>query len=354
MEKYLKYHIEDIVQDLYFRKWVLGKLPKENLNWENWLIKNPEKQAIIEEAKSLVIASQIEEIEMPTNIIQQNINEILNHIVTPTNPFYQQNWFRAVAVVLILFTVGLVLEKKISIVSLFKLEKTIPTQATETENNGIMPLNLTLGDGSKVSLKKGSKLEVSTDFGEQTRTVFLTGEAFFEVQKDPQHPFLVYAGGIVTKVLGTSFNIRAYNGENNIKVAVRTGHVTVYREEKVGVKNITHPEQILLTPNQQVVFEKKEEKLVKTLVEKPIIILPSIEKKSFEYDETPITKVLTQLENAYGVKIIFDTDLLANCNLTASFSNEPLFDKMDIICETIYARYEIADGQIVIYAKGCK
>jgi transmembrane sensor len=90
------------------------------------------------------------------------------------------------------------------------------------------------------------------------------------------------------------------------------------------------------------------------LVEKPIIIVPSIEKKSFEYDETPITKVLTQLENAYGVKIIFDADLLANCNLTASFSNEPLFDKMDIICETIHARYEIADGQIVIYAKGCK
>ena len=85
------------------------------------------------------------------------------------------------------------------------------------------------------------------------------------------------------KVLGTSFNIRAYNGENNIKVAVRTGHVTVYREEKVGLKNISHPEQIFLTPNQQVVFEKKEENLVKTLVEKPIIILPSIEKKSFEY-----------------------------------------------------------------------
>jgi transmembrane sensor len=353
MEKYRKYHIEDIVQDLYFRKWVLGKLPKENLDWENWLNKNPEKQAIIEEAKSLVIASQIEEIEMPNDIIQQNINEILNYIKTPTNPYYLQNWFRAAAVVLILFTVGLVLEKT-SIISFFKVEKTILTQATETENNGIKPLNLTLSDGSKVSLKKGSKLEVSTDFGEQTRTVFLTGEAFFEVQKDPQHPFLVYAGGIVTKVLGTSFNIRAYNGENNIKVAVRTGHVTVYREEKVGVKNITHPEQILLTPNQQVVFEKKEEKLVKTLVEKPIIILPSIEKKSFEYDETPITKVLAQLENAYGVKIIFDADLLANCNLTASFSNEPLFDKMDIICETIYARYEIADGQIVIYAKGCK
>lgn len=352
MEKYRKYHIEDFVQDLYFRKWVLGKLPQENLNWENWLNKYPEKQTIIDEAKSLVIASQIEEIEIPIYKIQQGINKVLSQTESPVVLFYQQNWFRAAATIVLLFTVGFVL-KKSKITSFFNTENRL-TQVTETENNGIEPLNLTLSDGSKVTLKKGSKLAVSIDFGEQTRTVFLTGEAFFDVQKDPQHPFLVYAGGVVTKVLGTSFNIRAYKGETNTKVAVRTGHVTVYQEEKVGIKNNMHPEQILLTPNQQVVFEKKEEKLVKMLVEKPIIIVPNIEKKSFEYDETPIPKVLTQLENAYGVKIIFDADLLANCNLTASFSNEPLFDKMDIICETIHARYEIADGQIVIYARGCK
>ena len=71
-------------------------------------------------------------------------------------------------------------------------------------------------------------------------------------------------------------------------------------------------------------------------------------------DTRPIVKVLGQLETAFGVKIIYDADILTQCNLTASLSEEPLFDKIAIICETIQARYEIADGQIVIYAKGCK
>lgn len=90
------------------------------------------------------------------------------------------------------------------------------------------------------------------------------------------------------------------------------------------------------------------------MVNDPIVLLLDSETNNFEYEETPITQVLNQLEKAYGVKIIFDAELLANCNLTASFSKKPLFDKMDIICETIQAHYKIADGQIVIYSKGCK
>jgi transmembrane sensor len=352
MEKYRKYHIEDFVQDLYFRKWVLGKLPKENLHWENWLNKNPEKQTLIDEAKSLVIASQVEEIETNSVEIQQGIDAVLFRTQPKTKKLYQQTWLRIAASVILIASFVLFLYKSETLTQNYR--KNILTKATETENNSTQSMSLKLSDGSIVTLKKGSKLQVADDFGVQNRSVFLTGEAFFEVTKDPQRPFLVYAGGIVTKVLGTSFNVRAYNNETKTLVAVRTGRVTVYQEEKTNFRNQVHPEQILLTPNQQVVFEKKVEKLVKTLVEKPVILLPNTQSNTFDYDETPIPEVLNQLEKAYGVKIVFDADLLANCNLTATFGNEPLFDKMSIICETIQARYEIADGQIVIYAKGCR
>lgn len=352
MNKIDKYQLEDFIQDLFFRKWVLGKLPPENQFWENWLKKNPEKRILVEEAKSLVIASQIEEIAIPELQIQQGIETILFRTKPKSKKLFEQTWLRIAASIALVLSIAWLYNK--SNFSAQNTQKLALSKATETENNSSQPLSLKLSDGTTVTLKKGSKLQVSTDFGLQNRTVFLTGEAFFEVKKDPQHPFLVYAGGIVTKVLGTSFNIRAYHNEAKTLVAVRTGRVTVYQEEKTNLKNQVHPEQILLTPNQQVVFEKKEEKLVKTLVEKPVILLPLTENNNFEYDETPIPKVLNQLEKAYGVKIVFDTDLLANCNLTASFGNEPLYDKMEIICETIQARYEIADGQIVIYAKGCR
>jgi ferric-dicitrate binding protein FerR (iron transport regulator) len=94
----------------------------------------------------------------------------------------------------------------------------------------------------------------------------------------------VYAGGIVTKVLGTSFTIRAYQNESKTSVAVKTGHVTVYQEKSIKQNN--HPDQILLTPNQEAVFEKTVNKIVKTVVSKPIFLVNTAEIPNFEYNET--------------------------------------------------------------------
>ncbi|MEI7583565.1 FecR family protein [Runella sp.] len=351
MNKLEKYQIEDFVQDLYFRKWVLKKLSSKDCFWENWLEQHPNKKMLLEEAKSLVIASQIEEKTIPTQQIQQGIQAILNRTESKQQRLFEQTWFKIAASIVLIMAFTFLYQK--SFFSVPNGEYLVLSKTTETENNSLQPLSTKLSDGSVVTLKKGSKLQVSTDFGVQTRTVFLTGEAFFEVQKDPQRPFIVYAGGIVTKVLGTSFTIRAYKDETKTLVAVRTGRVTVYQQ--AGTNDIEHLGQMLLVPNQQVVFEKTEEKLVKTLVEKPILLFPNSENSQFEYDETPISKVLTQIEEAYGVKITFDADLLAHCNLTAVFQNqETLYEKIEVICETIQARYEVVDGQIVIYAKGCK
>jgi transmembrane sensor len=353
MKNINKYQLEDFVQDLHFRKWVLGRLSEENHFWEDWLADHPEKKALVEEARSLVVATEIEEINIPESKVREGIDHILFQTAAAPARWYQLTWVRVAASVTVFLVMALILGRK-EIKTAISDEKPVLSQSTETENNGKEPLSLKLSDGTVVTLKTGSKLQVAKDFGRQTRTVNLTGEAFFEVQKDPQHPFLVYAGGVVTKVLGTSFNVRAYHREASTSVAVRTGQVTVYQQEKADVKNNHHPEQILLTPNQKAVFEKERGKLVKTLVEKPVILSVIPENKNFDFNETPIPVVFTQLQQAYGVKIVFDSELLDKCNLTATFGNEPLYDKIDIICETIQARYEIADGQIVIYARGCK
>lgn len=351
MKNINKYQLEDFVQDLHFRKWVLGRLPEENHFWEDWLAEHPGKKAMVEEARSLVIASEIEEISIPEAVVREGIGNILLQTSRPA--WYRLAWVRVAASVAVFLALAWLFNRNVT-KSGTGAEKQMLSQSTETENNGKEPLSLTLSDGTLVTLKTGSRLQVARDFGHQTRTVHLTGEAFFEVKKDPQHPFLVYAGGVVTKVLGTSFNVRAYRQETSTSVAVRTGQVTVYQHEKAGRKNNRHPEQILLTPNQKAVFEKEREKLVKTLVEKPVILTGFTGKNLFDFHETPIPEVFTQLQQAYGVRIVFDSELLEKCNLTATFGNEPLYDKIDIICETIQARYEIADGQIVIYARGCK
>lgn len=342
-----KYTLEDFVQDLSFRRWASGKYLLEDCIWDEWLEQNPEKRMMVEEAKSLVIASQIEEIAIPNPNIDREIQQIL--LKTKKKPVYQALWFKVAASVAIVLGLALFYFSQTE----DEIQKPAIVMSSETDNKSSEPLTLKLSDGSMVTLKKGSRLQVAVNFGVENRTVYLTGEAFFNIQKDTQRPFLVYAGGIVTKVLGTSFSIRAYNNETKTSVQVKSGHVTVYRQERA--ENGQSPNQMLLTPNQQVIFERNEEKLIKTLVDKPIILVHSEKTIQFEYDETPISKVFMELEKVYGVKIIFDNDLLDKCAFTAVFTGkEPLLEKIGIICETIQARYEIVDGQIVIYAKGCR
>ncbi len=346
MNSFDNYQLEDFIQDLSFRRWVQGKLSAQNKIWENWILRNPGKSSLVEEARSLVLASQIEEIAVSELAVRQGIEKILKS--TGQKHSYRKAYLWtgiAASVILVLSLYGLVKPQAGNPLS--EGDKDI----VKTENNGAAPLNLQLSDGSTVILKKGSRLQVSNDFNKSSRTVYLSGEAFFEVEKNPQRPFIVHAGGIVTKVLGTSFNVRAYEGESKTLVAVHTGRVTVYQDQAEDRLTKTYPEQIVLTPNQQVVFEKTQEKLVKTLIKAPVIL---VEKVQSIYEEVAITRVFADLEDAYGVKIVYDVDVLAKCNLTASFEKETLYEKIEIICETIHARYEIADGQIVVYAKGCE
>lgn len=75
---------------------------------------------------------------------------------------------------------------------------------------------------------------------------------------------------------------------------------------------------------------------------------------SFTFHNTPVTEVLKMLEKAYQVDILFDEDLLSDCPLTATLTNQSLYEKLTIICEAIEAHYEVIDGQIVVHSKGCK
>ena len=350
MKNYNQYQLEDFIQDSYFRKWALGSLPANDSFWEVWLQANPDKNKLLEEAKMLVIALKINEFPIKESDIKEGTERIFRETTQKkTIPFHAQIWFRAAAMLVLVSGLGWWTLRNPA-----RKEENTETRLAQTDNESLKPMTIQLSDGSKVTIEHDSKLQVDENFGKTNRTVYLTGEAFFDVKRNPEKPFLVVTANLVTKVLGTSFRIKAYQKDPNISVSVSTGKVTVFRQYSENQNN-TLSEQIVLTPNQQAIFLKSEAKLVKTLVEKPVLIAaPPAEYNQFVFDETSIPKVLMTLEKAYGVKIIFDAELLENCNLTASLANEPLYEKLDLICETIQARYEIADGQVVVYAKGCK
>jgi transmembrane sensor len=350
MKNYSNYETEDFVQDHYFRKWVQGKLAKDDSFWTTWLSAHPEQFETIEQARNMVVAFQPQERVNDPKEIRSAIDAILSEAKTSRfrSVFQTTTWKIAASVILI---AGL------GIWFLYSTQTTPAdplADAIEEVNDGTQPRTFQLSDSTSVTLSPKSRLTIDSDFGKSTREVSLIGEAVFHVKRNTEKPFFVYAGDVVTKVLGTSFRIKAFSTDASVSVAVHTGKVTVFKQKSQTAKQRVLSEEILLTPNQQAVYQKEGDRLIKTLVDNPLILSPDDEKHAFYFADTPIPQVFLKLEKTYGVRIIFDEELLRECNFTAKLGDEPLFEKLNLVCETIQAQYEILDGQVVIFARKCQ
>jgi hypothetical protein len=199
-------------------------------------------------------------------------------------------------------------------------------------------------------------LSFAETFPADQRTVYLSGDAYFQVAKDPKRPFLVHTTDLVTKVLGTSFFVRARDASDKTLVEVREGKVSVFKQQEFAARKNAQaktPNGMVLTPNQKLIFEHASSEMRRTLSDNPEIV-PSDNPKTFEFINAPASSVLDDIEEAYQIDIIFDRDVMKGCPVTASLGGQPMFSKLGILCEVIEARYEVLDGKIVIYSKGCK
>lgn len=201
---------------------------------------------------------------------------------------------------------------------------------------------LSLPDGSTVYLNAASVLEIPEKFQGATREVKLTGEAFFEIAKNPDRPFIVRSGNIATTVLGTSFNIRAYPDEPTVTVAVATGHV--------GVSDSTT--MVRLLPDEQAVYTRANRSMEKQTGINAISA-SAWTKGLLVFEDAPLAEIVRVLNRKYGVQIRLDNPALAKCALNASFGNEPLEKVLEKICAYIDARHERSDNEIIISGKGC-
>lgn len=220
---------------------------------------------------------------------------------------------------------------------------------------------LTLSDGSRITLQPKSTLHYPRQFSAGKREVYLEGEAFFQITKNPQKPFLVYYNNIITKVLGTSFTINTNPQTGNVEVVVKTGRVQVSENEKL-VKGDELNNAVIVTPNQKAIYKTETRLFETTLVEKPEPIADDdhthIEsqpnhKENFIYDQEKLLNVFKQLEERYGIEIITENANLNNCVFTGDVSDQDLYTKLKIICLTTNSSYEINGTKILIKGKGC-
>jgi hypothetical protein len=163
---------------------------------------------------------------------------------------------------------------------------------------------------------------------------------------------LVYSGGLVTEVLGTSFRIKPKPNSNTIEVSVQKGKVSVYASEnkKTGSKL----NGVILTTNQKVIFDTEQKTIRQGIVEAPIIIPLEFPKTEFVFEEETIENLIKTLENAYGVEILVSNSNLKLCVFTGDLNNLSLYRQLEFVCGTINAQYEIRGSTVFIVGQGCK
>ena len=217
-------------------------------------------------------------------------------------------------------------------------------------NEGKEVKKIVLSDGSVITLSSQSKVRCDMDeMGK--RKVYLEGEAFFDVAKNLNRPFYVYANGLITKVLGTRFKVSAYNNGEEVKVEVNSGRVKVFSNE--NGKDDEESEGVVLTPNQRVVYRKKDMSLTRLVVEKPQMIITPKNIEKYTYTNTPISEIFDGLEQLYGIKVNYDKNAFKDCKLNMVLTDESLFEKLELIGKVVDGRYNVIDGQVFFIGAGC-
>ncbi len=232
----------------------------------------------------------------------------------------------------------------------------VPQRGIELKNTTFSDQKITLADGSRVVLKPGSSLIYNKNFNKTKRELHLHGEAFFDVTKNPQKPFIVHAGKLTAEVLGTSFSIKNAEDSKNVLVDVLSGKVSVYAEKKASIASNSTSDRpsVILTPNQRVKYLSAENRLVKSIVEAPKFVISKAEVQKLSFVDAPISQVFDAIETAYGLEIIYDEVVMRGCTMTTSFDEENLHDKLSIICKLLGSSFKMVDAQIVISSNGCQ
>lgn len=376
MNHYNDYCLEDFVLDARFQRWVRYEQADEEAFWQLFVQQNPQQAQDIQHAQALLKSvyrryeSRLSDSEMHVEIqkliakaraskeIEANnlvANDAESTKIIPLSS--RLGWLMRAAVAVLILGFGWWFWTSRSLRSPYD-QRVAGQSFVEQKNQTTSKQVVLLADGSKVTLEPNARLSYPANFSATKRQVYLSGTAFFEVTKDAKRPFLVYANELITKVLGTSFLIKAPDRATKTTVEVKEGRVSVSEMTDSQAKRLEDNRELsglILTANQKVIFERDQDRMVKTLRDNPEIVPASSQKvPSFQFKDAPVSDILAELEQAYQIDILFDKDVLSHCPLTATLTDQPLFEKLTVICEAIGAHYEVLDGQIVVDSKGCK
>jgi ferric-dicitrate binding protein FerR (iron transport regulator) len=198
-----------------------------------------------------------------------------------------------------------------------------------------------LPDNSVVYLNAGSVLKYPASFNKKHRNVILNGEAYFEVQKDSQRPFIVETGDVNIKVLGTHFNVKNYDVDNIIETSLLEGSVEV-SENTDEASN-----KMILAQNQQALYNKSSHKITKNNVDAELTAIWKDGKYYFDHEK--FSTITTKLERYFNYDIEIKSEKLNETMFSGLFDkNKTIFQILDIMKGYSNFNYKVHKDTITI------
>lgn len=361
----------DFVDDEFFRQWVCENNSEAAAFWTSFILSHPEKIGAIEEAReALIVMMRLPERNVTAKMAEQ-ANEIRRNVHNAIHyPFLHSSSFEAESVIpkrscnIKTFSrrrLGIA-ASLLAIISLtLATLSNFPKDGGNAEAQTIVQTNskgkrsiIDLPDGTKVWLNAESQLIYSKDFQNQnTREVFLLGEAFFEVAEDKSKPFIVSTSSIAIKVLGTAFNVRSYDRQRAIETTLLRGKIGISVINQEG--HSTDQEETALFPNQRAVFTKETKKLV---------IQNNVEAELYSgwrtgklyFDDKPISEVLAIIEQWYNVTIHLENVPPNGCTFSAKIDNKTLAEVLELFKNSAdeSIAYRIKNKDVYVTGKFCQ
>lgn len=345
--KYNSYDTYDFLKDENFRRWVFEQNEIDDSFWKEWLGSNQERASKALLAREILTSIQYKKSDLDKSIK----SEVLKGVFEGQRPSrfkeekkavfsrsFQQNYLRniAAAFIALIFAFGIWFtsfqwsaeSKETEIVKIIK---------KETEKG--QKLNLSLADGSKIKLNADSRLSIPEKFSDSLRIVELNnGEAFFEIARNEQKPFIVKSQDVMVEVLGTAFNVNAYPDQEIISVAVTEG--------KVSVKTFDSTQQIHLLPGEVFYYNTKTGMTRKSTFNQEKLL--AWKDGVLLFEDANIEEVISKLELWYGIEFKTKGAIVNKRKFNGRFDNESLKAILEALSFSSLLQYELKEKEVII------
>jgi transmembrane sensor len=357
-------YLEDFILDDTFRKFVIGEDKESIEKWQTWIKKNP--FAMQEFETSIQIMNML--LKTRKNVQGLNTEEALKTLLSEIRKekqykafnisIFSKQWFRIAGIIVLLMGISTVLYYTFS----YRSGK----HEIVAYNEIIVPLGeksqIVLSDGTHIWINSSSKLKYPVNFSKKNRTVFLEGEAFFDVAHHEKLPFEVHAPNMNIKVLGTAFNIKNYPGDKKATATVVRGLVSI---ERPDIKD----KAVLLKPNENYVLntisahhsnknalQSQLEREKQIALQEPIInkkvnveAITSWKDQMLVFSDETLEDVVLKMERWYNVKITIKNEQLKKERYRGKFvNNETIYQVLEAIKYTTPIKYSVKNNAFTI------